>query len=335
MAEIEAEMSRPGFWDVQERAQALVAERSKITTLVDPIVSLEKELGDAIELLELTESDADEAALGEMESEAAAIAKRLEDVELRATLSGPNDAKDAFLRIHAGAGGTDSCDWALMLLRMYTRYLERRGFKVTTVDILANEEAGIRSATLRVQGAYAYGWLKSETGIHRLVRISPFDANHRRHTSFASADAMPEVEDVDMEVLEKDLKIDVYRAGGKGGQHVNVTDSAVRITHLPTGVVVACQNERSQHQNRALAMKLLKAKLKKMQDLERQKELARIYSEKGEIAWGNQIRSYTLQPFQLVKDHRTNVEIGNVEAVLDGQIDALVEAYLRQFAGMN
>lgn len=335
MAEIEAEMSRPGFWDVQERAQALVAERSKITTLVDPIVSLEKELGDAIELLELTESDADEAALGEMESEAAAIAKRLEDVELRATLSGPNDAKDAFLRIHAGAGGTDSCDWALMLLRMYTRYLERRGFKVTTVDILANEEAGIRSATLRVQGAYAYGWLKSETGIHRLVRISPFDANHRRHTSFASVDAMPEVEDVDIEVLDKDLRIDVYRAGGKGGQHVNVTDSAVRITHLPTGVVVACQNERSQHQNKALGMKLLKAKLKKMQDLARQKELARVYSEKGEIAWGNQIRSYTLQPFQLVKDHRTSVEIGNVQAVLDGEIESLVEPYLRKFAGVN
>jgi peptide chain release factor 2 len=328
-------MSRPGFWDVQERAQKLVSERSAISSQIDPVSELDSKISDAQELLELSQSDEDPGSLEELAHEAAGLEHQLEDVELRATLSGPNDAKDAFLRVHAGAGGTDSCDWAQMLLRMYSRYLERRGFKATVVDILHNEEAGIRSATVRVQGAYAYGWLKSETGVHRLVRISPFDANHRRHTSFASADVMPEVEDVDVEVLEKDLKIDVFRAGGKGGQHVNVTDSAVRITHVPTGVVVSCQNERSQHQNRAMAMKVLKSKLKRLQDLEREKELARMYSEKGEIAWGNQIRSYTLQPFQLVKDHRTNVEVGNVNAVLDGEIEPFVEAYLRHSVGRD
>jgi peptide chain release factor 2 len=326
-------MARAGFWDVQERAQAMVAERSRLIAQAVPIVELEREIADAIEMVDLSAADGDEGALADLESEAETLGATLRDVEMRATLAGPNDAKDAFLRIHAGAGGTDSCDWARMLLRMYTRYLDRRGLKQTVVDILPNEEAGIRSVTMRVQGPFAYGLLKSEIGVHRLVRISPFDANHRRHTSFASADVMPEVEDVEIEVLEKDLRIDLYRAGGKGGQHVNVTDSAVRITHIPSGVVVACQNERSQHQNRAMAMTLLKSKLMRIQEIERDKESARIYGEKGEIAFGNQIRSYTLQPFQLVKDHRTDVEIGNVDAVLDGEIDQFVEAYLRQTVG--
>jgi peptide chain release factor 2 len=335
VAEIDQEMSRPGFWDVPDRAQDVVAERSRLTSLVSPLIELERRLTDTSELVELSEGDADESTFAELDGEVEQLMRTFRDVELRATLSGPNDHKDSFLRIHAGAGGTDSCDWASMLLRMYTRYLERRGFTLTVVDLLPNDEAGIRSATVRVQGQHAYGWLKSEIGVHRLVRISPFDANKRRHTSFASADAMPEVEEADVEILDKDLKIDVYRAGGKGGQHVNVTDSAVRITHLPTGVIVACQNERSQHQNKAMALKLLKAKLKRLQDVEREKEIARLYGEKGEIAWGNQIRSYTLQPFQLVKDHRTGVETGRVEAVLDGEIEPFVEAYLRQYAGKD
>lgn len=321
-------MSRPGFWDSQERAQGVLAERSRLTALLAPLQKAHKALSDASELLEL--ADASELPVVEQEVEEAL--KLVREAELRATMSGPNDAKNAFLRIHAGAGGTDSCDWAQMLLRMYVRYLERKGLKGTVVDILPNEEAGIKHATVRVEGPYAYGWLKSEIGVHRLVRISPFDANHRRHTSFASVDVMPEVEDVEIEINEKDLRIDVYRSGGKGGQHVNMTDSAVRITHIPTGIVVACQNERSQHQNRAMAMKLLRAKLKQLKELEREKELAKLYSEKGEIAWGNQIRSYTLQPFQLVKDHRTDVESSAVEAVLDGELDVFVEAYLRRFA---
>ena len=280
-------------------------------------------------------AEGDDASLEEIEGDLVRMESRLGEIELAATLSGPDDAKDAFLRIHAGAGGTDSCDWAQMLLRLYKKYLERKGLKGEVVDILGNDEAGIRYATLRVTGPYAFGWLKSEIGVHRLVRISPFDQQHRRHTSFASVDAMPEVDDVDIEVNEKDLRIDVFRSSGKGGQHVNVTDSAVRITHEPTGVVVSCQNERSQFQNKAMAMKLLRAKLHQIREFEREKELAKLYSEKGEIAWGNQIRSYTLQPFQLVKDHRTSVESGNVNAVLDGAIEPFVEAYLRRFAAKH
>ena len=322
-------MARPGFWESPEHAQEMAAERGRIAAATGPLVDLASAADDAAELAELAQGDA--ASLDDVGGELARIEEALREVELKATLSSPDDAKNAFLRIHAGAGGTDSCDWAQMLLRMYRRYMERKGLKGDVVDILANEEAGIRYATVRVTGPNAYGWLKSEIGVHRLVRISPFDQQHRRHTSFASVDAMPEVEDVEIEVNDKDLRVDVFRSSGKGGQHVNVTDSAVRITHLPTGVVVSCQNERSQFQNKAMALKILRAKLKRLQELERGKELAKLYSEKGEIAWGNQIRSYTLQPFQLVKDHRTSVEMGNVNAVLDGALDTFVEAYLRQF----
>ncbi len=326
-------MAKPGFWDSPERAQRAAAERGRLAAAVEPLNELARAVADSLELAELSHSDGDSAALDEIESDLAGVEAKLGEVELARTLSGADDPKNAFLRIHAGAGGTDSCDWAGMLLRLYHRYLERKGLAREVVDILGNDEAGIRSATVRVTGAYAYGWLRSEIGVHRLVRISPFDANKRRHTSFASVDVMPEVEDVEIEVNEKDLRVDVFRSSGKGGQHVNVTDSAVRITHLPTGVVVSCQNERSQFQNKAMAMKVLRARLKRLQELEREKELAKLYSEKGEIAWGNQIRSYTLQPFQLVKDHRTGVEIGNTGAVLDGAIEPFVEAYLRQFAG--
>jgi peptide chain release factor 2 len=329
-------MAAPGFWDDRERARGLVAERGRHASLVEPLRRLEAARAEAGELVGLYGEAGEEEsaqALAELEPEVASLQEQLSDLELRVTLSGPDDAKNAFLRIHAGAGGTDSCDWAGMLLRMYRRYIERKGLEGEVIDILPNEEAGIRSATVRVTGPYAYGWLKCEIGVHRLVRISPFDAQHRRHTSFASADVMPEAEDVEVEVRDEDLRIDVFRASGKGGQHVNVTDSAVRITHLPTGVVVSCQNERSQHQNRAMAMKVLRAKLRRLKELEREEELARLYGEKGEIAWGNQIRSYTLQPFQLVKDHRTGLEEGNVQAVLDGRIDPFVRACLRRSAG--
>lgn len=326
-------MAKPGFWDVPERAQEIAAERGRLMGVAGPLQELIAEVDDTAELAELAEDDVE--SLEEIERDVVRIEARLGTVELAATLSGPNDSKNAFLRIHAGAGGTDSCDWAQMLLRLYMRYLERKGLKGEVVDILHNDEAGIRYATVRVSGAYAYGWLKSEIGVHRLVRISPFDQQHRRHTSFASIDAMPEVEDVEIEINDKDLRIDLFRSSGKGGQHVNVTDSAVRITHLPTGVVSSCQNERSQFQNKAMAMKMLRAKLSQLKELERQTELAKLYSEKGDIAWGNQIRSYTLQPFQLVKDHRTGVEAGNVNAVLDGAIEPFVEAYLRKFAPKN
>jgi len=326
-------MAKPGFWDVPDRAQKTAAERGRLAGVTGPLRELISDVDDAAELAEMAEGD--DASLEEIEGDVVRMESRLGEIELAATLSGPDDAKNAFMRIHAGAGGTDSCDWAQMLLRLYKKYLERKGLKGEVVDILGNDEAGIRYATLRVTGPYAFGWLKSEIGVHRLVRISPFDQQHRRHTSFASVDAMPEVEDAEIEVNEKDLRIDLFRSSGKGGQHVNVTDSAVRITHLPTGVVSSCQNERSQFQNKAMAMKLLRAKLHQMKEFEREKELAKLYSEKGEIAWGNQIRSYTLQPFQLVKDHRTSVESGNVNAVLDGAIEPFVEAYLRRFAARH
>ena len=329
-------MSKPGFWDNPERARGIVAERARFLGDIGPLDELTRafsEAGELAELMEAEEGGADEALVAELEDELAGIVTRLDEVELRATLSGPNDRKTAYLRIHAGAGGTDSCDWAQMLLRMYLRYIENRGLEGNVVDVLPNDEAGIRSATVRVRGEHAYGYLKSEIGVHRLVRMSPFDAAKRRHTSFASVDVLPEAEDIEVEVNEKDLRIDVFRSSGKGGQKVNVTDSAVRVTHLPTGIVVSCQNERSQHQNKAVAMKILKSRLKRYEEAKREAELAKLYSEKGEIAWGNQIRSYTLQPFRLVKDHRTGLEIGNVQAVLDGEIAPLVDAYLRRTAG--
>jgi peptide chain release factor 2 len=238
--------------------------------------------------------------------------------------------KSCFFSIHAGAGGTESCDWANMLLRMYTRYFEMRKYKVQELDITPGEEAGIRSVTLRVSGPFAYGKLSCETGVHRLVRISPFDANKRRHTSFAAVDCIPEFdEDIDVEIDEEDLRIDFFRASGPGGQHVNKASSAVRITHEPTGIVVQCQNERSQHKNRAQAMKVLKARLYMLEQEKRDAEMEKLYSGKGQIAWGNQIRSYVMQPYQMVKDHRTNFQTGNVAAVLDGELDGFIESYLR------
>jgi peptide chain release factor 2 len=280
------------------------------------------------ELLVMSEDD--EGMLSEIDEEIKKIEKNVADLELKSFLSGEFDRNNAILSINAGAGGTESCDWASMLLRMYLRWAEDNGYKVQTTDILAGEGAGIKNATLSLEGEMAYGYLKSEKGVHRLVRISPFDANKRRHTSFASVDVIPEVsEDIDIDISPDDLRIDIFRSSGPGGQSVNTTDSAVRMTHIPTGIVVQCQNERSQLQNRQMAMKILRAKLYERKRLEQEERMAREYGTKQKIEWGSQIRSYVMHPYSLVKDHRTDVETGNVQKVMDGWLEPFMEAYLR------
>lgn len=329
---LEEKMAKAGFWDNPKIAQSVVSQLSALKSIIEPVEELQREVKDLQELFELAvESDPEE--LKQLEDDLAAIVKKCKQIELAGLLSGTNDMKGCFFSIHAGAGGTESCDWANMLLRMYAHYFEANKYKYQELDITPGEEAGIRSVTLRVSGPFAYGRLSCETGVHRLVRISPFDAQNRRHTSFAAVDCIPEFdEDIDIEIKDEDLKIDFYRARGAGGQHVNKTSSAVRITHKPTGAVVQCQSERSQHRNRAEAMKVLKARLYMLEQQKRNAELAKLYSEKGEIAWGNQIRSYVLQPYRMVKDHRTNYQTSDVAAVLDGEIDGFVESYLRHKA---
>jgi peptide chain release factor 2 len=332
LQELEKKMSRAGFWDNPETAQSVVSQLSALKGIVEPAEELHREVKDLKELVEIV-SQSEQEELKQLEDDLNELVKRCEQIELTGLLSRPEDTRNCFFSIHAGAGGTESCDWASMLLRMYTRYFDAHRYKYHQLDITPGEEAGIRSITLRVSGPYAFGKLSCETGVHRLVRISPFDANKRRHTSFAAVDCIPEFdEDIDIEIKEDDLRIDFYRAGGAGGQHVNKTSSAVRIIHEPTGIVVQCQNERSQHKNRAEAMKMLKARLYMLEQQKRDAELAKLYSEKGEIAWGNQIRSYVLQPYQMVKDHRTDFQTGNVDAVLDGQLDGFIESYLRHRA---
>jgi peptide chain release factor 2 len=327
-------MASPGFWNDPEGAQRVVQRLKGLKASLDPADEITRLLDDAHILAGLAAEENDAAAFKQLGDDLQEAAKRLDRLEFLALLSRPDDPKNGYLSIHAGAGGTESCDWASMLLRMYSRYIEHAGWSMTIVDSVEGEEAGLRSVTARVCGPYAFGYLSAEVGVHRLVRISPFDAQARRHTSFASVDVLPEIEDAgEIEIdEEEELRIDFFRAGGAGGQHVNKTSSAVRITHLPTGIVVQCQNERSQHQNRYIAMEMLRAKLKRLQEQQRDKEIAKLYGQKGEIAWGNQIRSYVLQPYTLVKDHRTGFETGKVQDVLDGDLDAFIEAELHRRA---
>ncbi len=301
--------------------------------MTGPVKEALQQARDMAELFELAVEESDQQTLEQIEMDLEPLAEKCEQIELTGLLSGEYDSNSCFFSIHAGAGGTESCDWASMLLRMYGRYFERNKYKFEEYEITPGEEAGIRSVTLRVSGPFAYGKLSCERGVHRLVRISPFDSNARRHTSFAAVDCIPEFEDdIDVEIDEEDLRIDFYRASGAGGQHVNKTSSAVRLTHLPTGIVVQCQNQRSQHKNRASAMKVLKARLYIHEQKKRDAELAKLYGNKGEIAWGNQIRSYVMQPYQMVKDHRTDHQVGNVDGVMDGDIEKFIESYLRHKA---
>ncbi len=330
---LEKQMSGAGFWDNPDSAQPVVSQLSALKSIIEPVEEIQREVEDLQELFDMAAADSDKEELTQLEDDLSNLVTRCEQIELTGLLSKPEDSKNCFFSIHAGAGGTESCDWVNMLLRMYSRYFEKNKYKFRELEITPGEEAGIRSITLNVSGPFAYGKLSCENGVHRLVRISPFDSQKRRHTSFAAVDCVPEFdEDIDIEIDEDDLRIDFYRASGAGGQHVNKVSSAVRITHHPTGIVVQCQNERSQHKNRAQAMKMLKAKLYILEQQKRDAEVAKLYSNKGEIAWGNQIRSYVLQPYQMVKDHRTDFQTGNVDAVLDGELNGFIESYLRHRA---
>ena len=325
-------MAQSGFWDRPVEAQTTVDNLKRLKRIVEPWQKARQEADDLKELVTLLHEEGDETSLGELEEQLKQLAHDVELVEFQRLLSDPIDPNAAIVSINAGAGGTESCDWASMLLRMYTRYAERSGFGFEMIDFLPGEEAGIKNVTFFVRGPYAYGYLKAERGVHRLVRISPFDANKRRHTSFVSVDVIAEVEgvSVDFEIPESELRIDTFRAGGAGGQHVNKTSSAVRITHVPTGIVVQCQNERSQLQNKQTAMKVLKARLYERKRQEEEIKLKSKYGEKKEIAWGSQIRSYVLHPYTMVKDHRTDFETSNGQAVLDGEIEGFIEAYLKK-----
>jgi len=333
IAKLEEQMAAQNFWDSQKAAQKVISECNGYKNIVAPQIAFRRQIEDAKTLAELITESPDgtaDAEVEELRKLATDLLAAVSDLEIASFLSGLHDRSNAIVTVKAGAGGTESNDWADLLYRMYTRWAERRGFKIEVEDIAEGEGAGISQATFRLEGPNAYGYVKAERGVHRLVRISPFDANARRHTSFASVDVVAEIDDdIDVEVNEADLRVDVYRSSGKGGQHVNKTESAVRLTHIPTGIVVACQRERSQVKNRALAMKILRARIYEKTIDDKRAEMEKYYGEKGDIGWGNQIRSYVFQPYQMVKDLRTGVETGNIQAVMDGDIDAFINGWLR------
>jgi peptide chain release factor 2 len=330
--DLEARTGTPDFWEDSEKARAVMQELNELKGWVEPWVQLERRAVDLEELGQLIEADAEPTMEDELRSEVEQLEAEVEQLEFRNMLRGSDAERDALLTIHPGAGGTDSQDWAEMLMRMYTRWAESHDYEAAVLDLVPAEEAGIKSVTLEIRGRYAYGYLQAEKGVHRLVRISPFDQQARRHTSFASVFVYPVVDDaVEVDIVPEDLRIDTYRASGKGGQHVNKTDSAVRITHVPTGIVVSCQQERSQHRNKTTAMKMLRAALYERAMEERRKEREKIEEAKTEIAWGNQIRSYVFQPYTMVKDHRTNIEQSDVQRVMQGDIDPFIIGYLKRY----
>jgi len=329
--ELESKTFENNFWENQENAQKILQQITRFKTDIQSWTKLADELENNFEIYKLAIEEDDQKLILELDETFENIDKDIEKLNLQLKLNGRFDGNNAIVILHSGAGGTEACDWVDMMLRMYIRWSESKGYKTEILDILPGEEAGIKSVVFMVKGLYSYGYLKSEIGVHRLVRISPFDANKRRHTSFASCDVIPEIsDDINIKIDDKDLRIDTYRASGAGGQHVNTTDSAIRITHLPSGVVVQCQNERSQHKNKSAAMGLLKARLFELEEEKRRKQTEKHYDDKGAIGWGNQIRSYVFCPYTLVKDHRTNFEIGNVQAVLDGEIDGFINAFLNR-----
>lgn len=327
-------MAEPGFWDNSEAAQEVISEVNALKAWTIPCSKAKSDFEAVNEMLPEALEMGDSELVEELMAELGTLEAAVEDLELRRMLSGELDQKSCFLQVNAGAGGTESCDWAEMLYRMYQRWASARGWKVETVDRIEGEVAGIKSATFRFEGPFAYGYTKAEKGVHRLVRISPFDSQARRHTSFASVDVSPEItDDISVEIRPEEIRIDTYRASGAGGQHVNKTDSAVRITHEPTGIVVSCQSQRSQMQNKETCMRMLRSKLYEKEVMERQEKIGELKGEKMEIAWGSQIRSYVFQPYTLVKDNRTGVESGNIQAVMDGDIDLFVNAYLKEYGG--
>jgi peptide chain release factor 2 len=331
---LEARMSEPGFWSEQNRAQDVVQQVKGLKGWIEPYESLSGRVDGALELEEMLASDPDEAMEREVATEVDAIDARVEEFRLRSLLSGPDDFRDAQVEIAAGAGGTEAQDWAEMLLRMYTRWAERKGFAIEVLDMSEGEEAGIKGGTIEIKGPYAFGFLKAESGVHRLVRISPFDSQARRHTSFASVFVYPVVDDtINIEIRDEDIRMDVFRASGAGGQHVNKTSSAVRLTHIPTGIVVASQQERSQHKNKGTAMKMLKNKLYQLEAAKQAEKKAEMDANKSDVSFGSQIRSYVFQPYTMVNDHRTELKIPDVQKVMDGDIDPFIEAFLKQSAG--